>query len=202
MNYERLNINLNSSHTVNLANNKRATLFVFNGFKSLQSGFKYPQISISGKNVKSVGPGDTADVYMLNSGNSIHICTLLFSETSINVNVISNGNGILNVTVSETSEIDIDGTHTPTTDINWNNHKITNLHDPTSNQDAATKHYADNNLGGPINYTETDPLSIHKNNSNGPITDISWGNHRITNLQDPTNPQDIVTLKYFNDHLP
>ena len=194
MNYERLNISLSSSHTVNLASNKRATLFVFDGFESLTSGFTYPQLSISGELVKVAGPGDTVDVHMMNGGNSVHICSLVFSETTVVVNVVASGNGSLNVIVAETDSIDVSGVHHPATDINWGNHKITNLHDPSSNQDAATKHYVDN-------ATATDVLALHKDGSNSPTANINWGGHRITNLADPVNDQDAVTLKYFNDNV-
>jgi len=200
MNYEKISINLSSTHTINLASNKRATLFVFNGFESLQSGFTYPRLNMSGELIKSVGPGETVDIYMLNNGNSIHTCSLTFSETSINVNAISNSNGILNVTVSETDSINVDGTNSPVTDINWGGHKITSLYDPSSNQDIATKHYVDS-ASSSGTYTETDPLSIHINNSNEPTNNINWGGHKIIDLKDPTNDQDAVTLKYFNDHI-
>lgn len=50
-----------------------------------------------------------------------------------------------------------DGSNTPTTDLDLGTHKITNLQDPTANQDAATKFYVDNASGGisgPVSSTD------------------------------------------------
>lgn len=51
------------------------------------------------------------------------------------------------VTSSIQSQLDnrlkLDGSNSPSADISWGSHKITNLSDPASAQDAATKHYVD-----------------------------------------------------------
>ena len=41
----------------------------------------------------------------------------------------------------------LNGTNSPTANINWGGFKITNLLDPTANQDAATKKYVDDSVG-------------------------------------------------------
>jgi len=48
----------------------------------------------------------------------------------------------------------LDGTNQPIEDMSWNNHKITDLQEPTGTKDAVTKNYIDslfNYLRGMIN---------------------------------------------------
>ena len=55
--------------------------------------------------------------------------------------VDDNFNTLLNAV---NNKLDIDGTSTPTADISWGGHKITNLGTPTASADSATKGYVDN----------------------------------------------------------
>jgi len=43
--------------------------------------------------------------------------------------------------------VTLDNITAPSSNLTLNNHKITNLLDPTNNQDAATKYYVDINSG-------------------------------------------------------
>lgn len=54
--------------------------------------------------------------------------------------VDDNFNTLLNAV---NGKLDLDGTSSPTSDISWNGHKITNLALPTVSADAATKGYID-----------------------------------------------------------
>jgi hypothetical protein len=46
------------------------------------------------------------------------------------------------------SSINLSALTTPTTNVSWGGYKITNLAEPTSDQDAATKYYVDNAISG------------------------------------------------------
>lgn len=52
-------------------------------------------------------------------------------------------NAFLQIDAYSAIALKIDGTNTPTENIDFNNKKITNLHDPTATYDAATKYYVD-----------------------------------------------------------
>lgn len=56
------------------------------------------------------------------------------------VHVDDNFNTLLNAV---NGKLDLDGTSSPTADISWNSHKITNLASPTADGDAARKKYVD-----------------------------------------------------------
>ena len=58
----------------------------------------------------------------------------------------------------------MDGNNSPMANISWGGYKITNLADPTADQDAATKNYVDDNY---VPYT-------------GAISDVDLGTHNLT----------------------
>jgi hypothetical protein len=65
--------------------------------------------------------------------------------------------------------------------------KITNLVDPTSSQEGATKNYVDNNIEGSSNWS-TYPAT----------TDVNLDSYKITNLGAPANAQDATSKRYVD----
>jgi hypothetical protein len=80
------------------------------------------------------------------------------------------------------------GTATIDSDLDMNNHYIINLHDPSTAQGAATKHYVDTNALLKSGGTMSGDISM-------------GGTHRVTNVLDPINAQDVVTKAYFTTNL-
>ena len=82
----------------------------------------------------------------------------------------------------------------PTADVSLNSHKITNLTDPVSNQDAATKIYVDNNAG--ISETNADAKyylnTTTLNNITAPTGSLSLNSQKITGLGDATLATDAL----------
>ncbi len=97
------------------------------------------------------------------------------------------------------------------------NYKITNLADPTGNQDAVTKYYVDNKIFPSANITlPTDEILVGNatntatavSKSTVPLSDfgaatasISMGTYSITNLADPTSLQDAATKNYVDTQI-
>src|SRR5205085_5793760 len=77
----------------------------------------------------------------------------------------------------------LDQISAPVADVSFNTHKATNLVDPGSAQDAATK-----------NYVDTRTL----NQFVAPTADVSFNSHKATNLLDPTTAQDAATKNYVD----
>ncbi|CAH3190992.1 unnamed protein product [Porites evermanni] len=87
-----------------------------------------------------------------------------------------------------TKYLNLDGTFNKMTgNINMNNNKILNLSTPTSNTDAATKKYVDDNSGSPdlSDYLEKDGSVAMTGN-------LNVGNNKIVNLSDPTTDQEAA----------
>ena len=84
-----------------------------------------------------------------------------------------------------------DGSSTMTNNLNMDNKKIINLRPPTSNTDAATKKYVDDNTGAP-------DLSdyLEKDGTVAMTGDFNVGNNKIINLTKPTQDNDAVTKDY------
>ena len=88
-----------------------------------------------------------------------------------------------------------DGSSTMTNNLNMDNKKIINLRPPTSNTDAATKKYVDDNTGAPdlSDYLEKDGTVTMTGN-------LNVGSNKIINLGKPTQANDAVNKDYA-DHL-
>ena len=80
----------------------------------------------------------------------------------------------------------------PTADFSMNNHAITNLTDPSSAQDAATKNYVDSNF-----YADTTTLDL----ITAPTASVSLNSQLITNLADPSSAQDAATKNYIDSNF-
>src|SRR5882757_5118868 len=84
------------------------------------------------------------------------------------------------------SAVALDGSRTMTGSLNLGNHKIINVTDPTSAQDASTK-----------NYVDTKSLLV--DGSNSMTGNMNLGTHRILNVVDPTAPQGAATKNYVDN---
>ena len=78
-----------------------------------------------------------------------------------------------------------------TGDLNLNKHKIVGLATPTSNTDAATKKYVDDNTGSPdlSDYLKKDGTIVMTGN-------LNLNNNKIINLSKPTQDNEAVTEDY------
>ena len=83
------------------------------------------------------------------------------------------------------------GTNKMTNNLNMDNKKIINLRPPTSNTDAATKKYVDDNTGAPdlSDYLEKDGTVAMTGN-------LNLNNNKIINLSKPTQDNEAVTKDY------
>jgi len=108
---------------------------------------------------------------------------------------------------ADTSSIARDNSRPPTTDISWNSHKLTNLTDPGSAQDAATKNYVDTQVAtrgdvfGPS--SSQDKALVRFNGSTGKIIENSTilledaGAFDFSQTTTPTNPSVNRNKLYF-----
>lgn len=85
--------------------------------------------------------------------------------------------------------IKVDGTRAFTGEQSMGTNKLTNVVDPTSNQDASTKKYGDTNF-------------IHEAGTNPFTGEQSMGTNKLTNVVDPGSNQDAATKKYVDDSIP
>ena len=81
-----------------------------------------------------------------------------------------------------------------TSNLNLGNKKIVDLATPTSNTDAATKKYVDDNAGSPdlSDYLEKDGTVTMTGN-------LNLGNNKIVGLATPVSNTDAATKKYVDD---
>ena len=90
----------------------------------------------------------------------------------------------------------------PTASVSFNTQKITNLATPTNSTDGATKGYVDG-YAAPLSTFNANVTSLIQSNAvswdsvNSVFTANNGSNRRIANVQDPANPQDVVTRNYF-----
>lgn len=85
--------------------------------------------------------------------------------------------------------IHVDGSNSPASDIDFDGFKITNLGEPASSQDAATRNYVDTAI-------ETAPTLIHADGSVPFTADQSLGGFLLKDLGTPIDPNDAVTKNY------
>ena len=80
-----------------------------------------------------------------------------------------------------------------TNNLDLGNKKIVGLATPTSNTDAATKKYVDDNTGSP-------DLSdyLEKDGTFAMTGDLNLNNHKIKNLSNPTQDNEAVTKNYVD----
>jgi len=79
--------------------------------------------------------------------------------------------GVMGAVASETDNL---GNHTATQNLNMNTHKITNVVDPTSNQEAATKKYVDDEINDKSTFFKESDDLIHSNDTERSKTSISY----------------------------
>ncbi|PRY53538.1 endosialidase-like protein [Arcticibacter pallidicorallinus] len=99
--------------------------------------------------------------------------------------------------------------------LSLSNYKLTNLADPTQDQDAVNKKYLAAQLSGITSQLSLPTGQLFVGNASGkavgvakntillsgfgaPETDISFSNHKLTGLQDPSSDQDAATKKYVD----
>lgn len=80
--------------------------------------------------------------------------------------------------------------------LNMAGHRINNVANPASAQDAVTKFYVDDLLQALANTIQERTLLL--NGKNSPAADISWDNNKITSLAEPTDAQDAATKNYVD----
>ena len=74
---------------------------------------------------------------------------------------------------------------------NMDNHKVTNVGEPASNNDAATKIWVENNFPTKMQVTGRFTLT-------GPL---NMGDNYIANVNNPTNLQDVATRSYVDTKI-
>ena len=142
-----------------------------------------PSVALSAGDIRQirvsydVGSGYVAltpDVPLVSTANAMIADSLQGKAAADFIQVADNGTSVLNqnnaqYTYSATNwprlKALLDGTSTqylpttPSTAVNLNAQRLTNLADPTAPQDAATKHYADTRLAGqPVDVTSITPM--------------------------------------------
>jgi len=88
----------------------------------------------------------------------------------------------------------VDGTRAMTGALDMGTAKIENVVDPTSDQEAATKKYVDDNAG--VSLWEIDGSETQLKSAD----DIDMQTKKIINLVDPAIDQDAATKKYVDDN--
>ena len=118
-----------------------------------------------------------------------HAATKQYVDTSISTAVV----GVAGRIPDTTDFLKKDGSVSMTGNLNLGNKKIVDLATPTSNTDAATKKYVDDNAGSPdlSNYLKKD----------GSVTmsgELNAGSNKIINIGKPLQNTDAATKKYVD----
>ena len=89
-----------------------------------------------------------------------------------------------------------DGSSTMTNNLNMDNKRIINLRPPTSDTDAATKKYVDDNTGAPdlSDYLEKDGTVAMTGN-------LNLNSHKIVGLSDPTTEQEAANRGWVRKQI-
>lgn len=126
------------------------------------------------------------DIYAVVQGNVTYKETITQLVTLLNSNIQISEAQVTGLIADLASKLDLAG-GTMSGVIDMNSHKITNVTDPTSAQDAATKFYVDGQLGNFL------PLS------GGTMTGaVNMNNFKITNLALCTNSGDAANKGYVD----
>jgi len=122
-------------------------------------------VSFNGQKILNLGDP-------INNDNAINLRTL---QTEISQN---NMRELMNY-------IRLDGSSEPTNDLTMSDNRITNLANPTSPKDAATKIYINDLITNPVGTT---PAVVS--------ADLDVNNFKITNLKNPTDGQDASNRRF------
>lgn len=109
-------------------------------------------------------------------------------------NYVTNAIAAINL---DATYLRLDGGNSPSANISWNSHKITNLANPTVSTDAANKSYVDSSIAA-INL---DGTYLRLDGTNTMSGNLNAGGHKVINLAVPTASGDAATKGYVDDPL-
>ena len=121
-----------------------------------------------------------------------HATTKQYVDSSISTAVV----GVAGRIPDTSDFLKKDGSVTMTGNLNLGNKKIVGLTTPTSNTDAATKKYVDDNAGSPdlSDYLEKDGTVAMTGN-------LNLNNNKIVNLSDPTTDQEAANRGWVRKQI-
>ncbi|MGV3706831.1 MAG: tail fiber domain-containing protein [Arcticibacter sp.] len=181
------------------------------------SGFGLPTSNIAMNNKLITGlasPSNDGD-----AANKLYVDTRPVYPINISLyrNMLLMGNDQGQAGMVEKKDIAISELGAAKADLSMDGFKISNLGDPLSPQDAATKYYVDNKVLPPSNLSlpsgtllvgntagkavSTAKVDISLSGFGAAAADVLLGNHRILNLAAPLNDSDASTKKYVDDLL-
>jgi len=181
------------------------------------SGFGLPTSNIAMNNKLITGlasPSNDGD-----AANKLYVDTRPVYPINISLyrNMLLMGNDQGQAGMVEKKDIAISELGAAKADLSLDGFKISNLGDPLSPQDAATKYYVDNKVLPPSSLSlpsgtllvgnaagkavSTAKVDISLSGFGAAAADVLLGNHRILNLAAPLNDSDASTKKYVDDLL-